>query len=277
MDLSVVNIVIDLVLGVVIGFLIGLTGVGGGSLVIPALTMIVGLPSTAAVGTASLYAFLTKIYAGFEHFRLKTINMKVALVFLIGAVPADIWCSNFISGYKKGRSLEEALVFDQYLNYFIAIVMLISVALMIIDMQIKKRLRLVAEADGLDVVQEEKPLTPKRCALGIIFGAVVGALIGSTSVGGGVIVVPLLVLFFGLRISRTVGTSIFIALVLTLVTALIFGKDGEIDYQTAIVMTMGSLVGVYFGSRLCSRVPEKPLQLLVIGLIVCSSILMLCK
>ncbi len=69
---GVTSIIVQLILGVVIGFSIGLTGIGGGVLVLPSLTLILGLPPSVAAGTASLYAFLTKIQATVEHFRLKT-------------------------------------------------------------------------------------------------------------------------------------------------------------------------------------------------------------
>jgi uncharacterized membrane protein YfcA len=50
--------------------------------------------------------------------------------------------------------------------------------------------------------------------LGLMMGAVVGGLIGATSIGGGVLIVPLLMILFGLEARRTVGSSIFIAVVL---------------------------------------------------------------
>ncbi|NRA38215.1 MAG: sulfite exporter TauE/SafE family protein [Planctomycetes bacterium] len=272
MELDAVEIVIRLVLGLFIGFTIGLTGVGGGSLVLPALTVLLGMPSTAAVGTASLYAFLTKIYAGFEHFRRKNIHMRVAIVFLIGAVPANVLCSYWISSFKDKHSIEEVASFNQYLTYFIALVMVVSVVLMLVNLMLKNREKNNAEAAKSDGTIEIKG---KNIAIGITCGALVGGLIGSTSVGGGVIVVPLLILLFKMPTTRTVGTSIFIALILTLVTALIYGKGGEMDYETALIMTAGSFAGVYFGSKLCAKIPERPLQIVVISLICVSAIMML--
>ena len=61
-DLTSLDIIARLVIGLVIGFCIGLTGVGGGVLMIPALTELLGFNTTQAVGTTSLYAFLTKIF-----------------------------------------------------------------------------------------------------------------------------------------------------------------------------------------------------------------------
>ena len=53
MDLDVLEILIRVVIGGAIGFCIGLTGVGGGVLVVPALALL-GVGSAQAVATASV-------------------------------------------------------------------------------------------------------------------------------------------------------------------------------------------------------------------------------
>ena len=55
--------------GFVMGFLICFTGVGGGVLIIPAIVYFFDLDVSVAIGTASVYATLTKIVAGVEHVR----------------------------------------------------------------------------------------------------------------------------------------------------------------------------------------------------------------
>ena len=67
-----------LLCGVVTGFLICFTGVGGGILVVPILSFFFSLPVSAAVGTASAYAALTKVFAGIEHARIRNINYALA-------------------------------------------------------------------------------------------------------------------------------------------------------------------------------------------------------
>lgn len=93
MDFDATYIVVRLVCGLAIGFAIGMTGIGGGVLVMPTLTILLSLPTSVAVGTASLYALLVKIYAVFEHYKLKTINFRVSGLVLAGAVPGNIVAS----------------------------------------------------------------------------------------------------------------------------------------------------------------------------------------
>jgi uncharacterized membrane protein YfcA len=259
--------VIRLVLGLVIGFCIGLTGVGGGVLVLPALTLILGIEPVKAVGTTSLYAFLTKISATFHHAKLKTIDWGTSLRFLIGAVPANILISLWISNQGENASFQHGL------KIFIVGVVFFSVSLMILNMVKQSKAALENEERTLaDRINGHDVLRNGLC---IIMGIIVGVLIGATSIGGGVLIVPMLIILFNLPARRTVGSSIFIAVVLTLVTSLIYGKGGEVDKVTAIIMAVGSLAGVYYGSKLSTKMPEKLLQSIVVGLIFVAAILML--
>ena len=274
MDLA--ELAIELAVGCGVGFTIGLTGVGGGVLVIPALTVILGMPATTAVGTASAYAFLTKVYAGFEHWRLRTIDFRLANLFLLGAIPGNIAACLAIGAVKQRASDPAALAaFQAQLTAFIAGVMIFSVILMLAN--------LARDWMG-DRRGSDRPETPTstdlplhRRLVSIGLGALIGAILGATSVGGGVIIVPLLIVVFGLSASRTVGTSIYLALILTLVTSILSAGRGDVDYQVAGLMAVGSMVGVFFGSRLAVRLPERMLQGAVVVLLLVAIAAMLLK
>lgn len=85
----------------------------------------------------------------------------------------------------------------------------------------------------------------------------------------------MLIILFGLPAPRTVGTAIFIAFILTMVTALIYGSHGEQDRVTAIIMAVGSLGGVYYGSKLSVKMPELFLRVIVVVLVLVAAIMML--
>jgi uncharacterized membrane protein YfcA len=267
LDMSLAGLLGRIVLGLVIGFCIGLTGIGGGVLVLPALTLLLGIPPVQAVGTTSLYAFLTKITATFHHARLKTIDWGTSLRFLAGAMPANAMVSLWIS--RQGSDED----FQERLTMFIVGVVFFSVLMMILNMVKRSRTALETEERTLgDRITGHLLL---RNSLSILMGALVGGLIGATSIGGGVLIVPIMIILFNLPASRTVGSSIFISLLLTFFTSIIYGKSGEVDEATAIIMAAGSLAGVYNGSRLSSRMPERLLQGIMIGLILLVAVLML--
>ncbi len=259
---TVWEIVLRLGLGVAIGFCIGLTGIGGGVLGLQAMTLGLGLDPVRAVGTTSLYIFLTNISASVHHARLGNIAWGAAARILLGAVPANIAVAFWIS--RQGGNEE----FQHALKTFIIGVVFFSVGVMAIN-TLKKVA--VGERTLASRIQGHWWLRNGLC---VLLGAGIGGLIGATSVGGGVLIVPLLAIVFGLCACRTVGSSIFIAMVLTFVTAMIYGKGGELDAHSAVIMAVGSLAGVRQGSRLSVKLPDTLLRWIMIALILVAAILM---
>ncbi len=274
--MDVTELLLRVALGLVIGFCIGLTGVGGGVLVMPTLTLLLKLDASMAVGTASLYSFLTKVTASYHHYRLKTVDSKTTAIFLAGAIPANIAISAVINRYVK-RVAEDALALERFqegLRMFIAGVILVAATLLVANLVKKIRGKKAQPKPGsfAHVIENHAGF---RALVTVAIGILVGALIGATSIGGGVIIIPLFIIFLAMPPSKTVGTSIVIAVILTLITSAAYLIGGQMDLRTAISMAVGSTVGVSFGSKLSVRMPETLLQTIVIGVIIISGILMM--
>lgn len=229
---------LELALGAIIGLLIGMTGIGGGVLVLPALTLLLRLEPTLAVGTASLYALISKSYAFVEHLRLKNIDFPIGIRFLVGAIPADIAVSILMT------HMAQTPAFQTGLRVLIGILVILSGILLAIETFSKRTLHAA------------KP----RSFTAVVLGVGVGALMGATSIGGGVLIIPLLIILFNLSSRKTVGTSIFIAVILVLMASIVYGVGSQIAYRTALTMAFGSLFGVFFGSRLALRMPDRLLK-----------------
>jgi uncharacterized membrane protein YfcA len=269
-DLTLLQLACRFVLGLLIGFCIGMTGVGGGVLVLPALTLLLKMNPVMAVGTASLYAFLAKVSATFHHIKIKTIDWTVSLLFLAGALPANAAVSFWIT------HRDTSLGFLHGLKLFIIGTVFFCTGVMVLNLigQIRKD-KTGGTRKTLAERIAERPHHSR--ILGVVMGAVVGGLIGATSIGGGVLIVPMLMIAFGLETRRTVGSSIFITVVLTLLTSLIYSRGGAVDTVTAVVMSAGSLVGVPPGSKLSVKMPDRILQGIIIALIFIAAVLMLGK
>ncbi len=267
--MDITDVLLRVVLGLVIGFCIGLTGVGGGVLVLPALTLLLRMNAVMAVGTASLYAFLTKISATFHHAKLKTIDWTLSLLFLAGAIPVNFLVARWIAGQGANEAFTAAL------KTFITGMVFFCVVMMVFNLI--RKIRAQKKGGTKTELSDHIARIPiLRRTLAVLMGSVVGALIGATSIGGGVLIVPMLMILFGLPARQTVGSSIFIAVMLTLVTALsYFSGDNSMDAMTAIIMAAGSLIVVPFGSRLSVKMPERLLQVIVIGIILIAAIMML--
>jgi len=99
-------------------------------------------------------------------------------------------------------------------------------------------------------------IRPTRAvALGLTAG-VVGGMFG---VGGGIIVVPGLVLWLGFSQHRASGTSVATIIASASAGLIPFAIDGSVDWFAAIAITLGAIVGASLGARVLHRIPARNL------------------
>ncbi|MFO7871641.1 MAG: sulfite exporter TauE/SafE family protein [Kiritimatiellia bacterium] len=255
---------VSVISGAVLGFAIGLTGVGGGVLTVPVLILVMGLDPVTAVGTASLYAFLTKLWAGSKHYRQGTVNLRAGGNFLIAGLPGVILSSFVVKWSKVSLSPAGVETLNSVLEYVILGSLVFSLAALTVD---------------YDRVKGLPAFSGQRKGLRIPCTFVVGLIIGATSIGGGILIIPALLLLYG-ETEKYVGTSIFIALVLVLVMTGIYaflgsGTDfGAVDLKTALLMAAGSLATAHFGCALSRKIAPRRLQFIVLGVVIAAIAMM---
>ena len=93
--------------------------------------------------------------------------------------------------------------------------------------------------------------------------------------GSGILIVPLLIIILGLAAVDTVGSSIFIALLLTSTSSIIYAGSNQLDLTTAITMAAGSFLGVPIGVRMSKKIPEHFLQITITTLVLAAGLFML--
>lgn len=259
------DIMILLTLGFGIGFTIGMTGIGAGILVVPSLLYIVGLPTVSAVGTGLVYSVLVKSYGAYEHFKLQTIRKRTAFYIVVGGVPAVLATSFVITHLAKiaGDS------FDSALKIVISVVMLATWTLMFRN--VIKNYRKGASTKYY-VPPEHFPR--ERKLYGIAAGVGVGVLLGSTAIGGGAPIALILVTVFQLSPNNTVGTSVFIGILMSAVGAFAYLLRGNTDVLVAVTMFIGSIPGVYLGSRIAVKLPHRILSATIFSVVTISVIVM---
>ena len=78
-----------ILVGFVVGVLIGLSGVGGGVLLLPVLIFGLKVPAIVAVGSDALFNFFTKIPASLLHLKKGTVKGKVVAALAVGSIPGS--------------------------------------------------------------------------------------------------------------------------------------------------------------------------------------------
>ena len=114
----------------------------------------------------------------------------------------------------------------------------------------------------------------RRKLYGIAAGVGIGALIGATSIGGGVLIIPILVTVFWLSPNNTVGTSVLIGITMSAMGSLAYLLGGKVNIVVAMTMFVGSIPGVYMGSRMAVKVSNKTLSIIFFAVITISVIVM---
>lgn len=99
----------------------------------------------------------------------------------------------------------------------------------------------------------------------------VGILIGSTGIGG-VLLIPALVLFGGLSTHEAMATALFTFFFTGILATWIFQRHGSIDWGVALPVCAGSLVSSYFGALSGGIASARVLNLLLAGIIMASSL-----
>lgn len=234
------------VAGAVVGFCVGLTGVGGGSLMTPLLTMM-GVPLHTAIGTDLLYAAITKTGGAVVHQQKRNIQWQVVLLLAAGSIPtalATVWALKALFGDANNYKhiLTVALGFMLMMT---ALALIFKDRLMRLHDRSPNQSRVRAMLD-----RHTRPLT-------VFMGVVLGVLVTLSSVGAGAFgVVILLSLFPYLSTIRIIGTDVAHAVLLTLVAGLGHLTMGNVDMNLLGHLLIGSLPAIWLGTHLSSRLPE---------------------
>ena len=248
------NPVVLVALGGVTGALIATTGLGGGSLLTPAL-LLLGLPSSVLIGTDLLIASITKFGAGWRHHAQGTVEWKTVALLAVGSVPA---------GYLA--SLLQIRI-DLLLK-------LLAVALVLTGLSILERQR---RSSRISSSSQRPPLIGAltssasawwtRIPLPIV-GAMVGVLVGLTSVGSGaMLALALTFILPSLRGARFAGTDVAHGVILSAVAAFGHAQRSGVDLSVAAWVLLGALPSAWITAGLAPKIPERVARPLLGGVL----------
>ncbi len=229
---------LKIAVGFVVGVLIGLSGVGGGVLLLPVLIFGLRVPAIVAVGSDALFNFFTKIPASLVHLKKGTVRKKVVIALALGSVPGSIAGVNLLMYI---RSLYGDGV-NNFIKTAVGVLLIVIPLLLLFQRRIEDRV-------------VNRPPTLKGFAGMSLIGLIAGFLVGMTSVGSGSIIMMLLLLFYSFAPKVNVGTDIVHAVILTGVTGLLHFRLGNVDTGLVLSLLIGSIPGGLLGSHLATRVP----------------------
>lgn len=230
-----------------VGIVVGLTGMGGGALMTPALIFL-GVSPTAAVANDLVSASVTKSVGAGVHWRHGSPNLKLAGLLIAGSVPFAFAGAFIIDHFGATNDQEE------FVKTAIGVALLFTAATYTLRMYLQ--LRMVTS--GNEAPSEAVKIKPIPT---LVVGMVGGLLVGITSVGSGsLIMVALLLLYPTLSAVKLVGTDLVQAVPLVLAAAIGHVIVSGVDWEVLIPLIVGGIPGTFLGSHLAHWVSQSVIR-----------------
>ncbi len=240
--------------GFAVGLVVGLTGVGGGSLMTPLLIFFFGVKPHLAIGTDLLFAAFTKMGGTVSLARQRIVPWRLVGALSAGSIPAALITLYVLHLLGPGNPAVQR-----------AMTLTLGVALLLTAAAtLYKAVRGQQILRNIPDDQLAQATRPRHWSLPLLFGAVIGTLVTLTSVGAGAIGVTALMLLYPLLpLPRIVAADIAYAVPLTLVAGLGHASLGSVDWPLLAKLLLGSLPGIWLGSRLVQKTPDRVIRSLL--------------
>lgn len=258
------------------GLLGSLLGLGGGIIVIPALTLLLGVDIRYAIGASIVAVIATSSGAAAAYVRERMTNLRVAM-FLEIATTAGALSGAYLAGVISARWLY--IIFGVIMGYS-AIAMFRkrkqSLRADVPPDALADRLRLHASYYD-EAEQEEIAYNVTRPKLGLGLMYVAGVVSGLLGIGSGALKVPAMDLAMRLPIKVSTATSNFMIGVTAAASAGVYFARGDINPFIAAPVATGVLGGATAGSRLLGRIDSAAIRTIFVVVLLWVSAQMLLK
>ncbi|HEY3485658.1 MAG TPA: sulfite exporter TauE/SafE family protein [Ilumatobacteraceae bacterium] len=218
------------VVGLVAGFLSGLFGVGGGILIVPALVLVLGFDQRLAHGT-SLAAVLPIAISSLTSYALEDkVDWRAGVLLAVGAVVGAVVGTHFLQ-----RLPHDALAIA------FAVLLVATAIRLLVDH---------SEATG------RSPLDLLGFVMLLVVGLVSGILAGLLGVGGGIIMVPAMVVGYGIPAAIAKGTSLFVIVPTSIMGTWRNRSKKNADLRVAMILGFAGVLSAFVAGKISVGMSE---------------------
>ncbi|MEN6429856.1 MAG: sulfite exporter TauE/SafE family protein [Coriobacteriales bacterium] len=242
--MSAETLLLSVAIGLVSGVLSGLFGIGGGVITTPALRLLLHAPALVAVGTPLPVILPGSISGALAYSRRNLSDVRAGLTVGAFGVPASV------AGALATRAAGGKAVL---------IVTAVVIGYTAIDMTVLAFRGRPEEEAGVLPAEPRIPTHHTKAGLALL-GILTGLYSGFLGLGGGFIVVPALVRWFGFDAKRAIGTSLVVVATLAVPGSITHFVLGNIDPALAALLTIGVVPGALIGAKITSIAREKTIR-----------------
>jgi uncharacterized protein len=229
------------ILGLLAGGVGALTGIGGGLIVVPVLTLLFGAPIHQAIGTSMCCVIATSSGAAASYLEYHLTDIRLGMTLEL-ATTAGAVSGALVAGKLPREVL--AFFFALFLSY---------AGVVMLRRSFKPQ---TSETGG------PGPYVVRRLPVGLLASGVAGAVSGLLGIGGGPIKVPLMYLVMGVPFKVATATSNFMIGVTASASAFIYYARGDVRLLMTAPTAIGVFVGAALGTHLMRRTPSRRLIIL---------------
>ena len=238
------------VIGAVVGTLAGLTGIGGGVFLVPLLVGVLYVSQYEAHGTSLAVIFPMALCSAVAYGVMGYIQWDVFLAFAGGGI---------VGAFLGARLMKR--IPERHLQWLFGLFVICVGFVMILTGSTDSAAGSVHEISGLEHLW---------CVLG---GILAGFLSGILGVGGGVVLIPTMVLLVGIDQHSAQGISLAAIAVISFFGAFTHFKQKTVRNDIAIYMAPSALCYGLLGSYLADRIDANILRDMVGGIIIIAGVL----
>lgn len=265
-------------ISVAAGVLGSLLGLGGGIIVVPALTLLpfLGIDIRYAIGASIISVIATSSGAAAGYVRQRMTNLRVAL-FLVLATTSGAITGAYLAGIIPTSWLN--IVFGGMLAY--------SALMMFRKRHAVEGVNVPADdwADKLHLhdsyydhaLGRQVVYRVTRCRMGLVLMYVAGVVSGLLGIGSGALKVPAMDLAMRLPMKVSTSTSNFMIGITAAASAGVYFARGQINPFIAAPVAVGVLLGATLGSHLLARLHSHNIRALFVAVLLWISLQMLWK
>lgn len=280
------NLILLFLIGFISGIFTGFFGVGGGVFLTPVLN-ILGLQIIYAIGTSFFALIGRALFGAWKHLRLGNIHLQLGMILGLSS----------IGGVELGRRLVLYLEKQNLAGTSIRvtyIIILLWISFFMLREYFSQTKKPADNQEGKGTHDKENISPPRRIVskiglspkiklpeseLGFVsfwvlapVGVLIGFLSGLIGVGGGFISLPLLIFVVGVPAIMAVGTSLIVVFFTSSYGAFAYATTGHVDWMTAVIILVGSLLGVQMGVMAAKTAVEMRIRGLFALLLLCVAI-----
>lgn len=225
-------------LGTSTGVVAGIFGVGGGLLLVPALTLW-GIPLAQATATSLVGVLLSAVSGSVQNWWTGQLNLRVSLQLALFGIPAAQF------GAWLSSSLPDTLLAPSFSALLLATIFLINLQQQVV-------LELPLERENAESSQSLKSVAR--------IGLIAGVISGLFGIGGGIIMVPLQMLLMAQPIQAAVSNSLGAMVAISASGLSQHAWRGHVLWTSGLCLGSGGILGAQIGSKLLRILPEKAIN-----------------